>query len=49
MSQDQDMIPTKETPMFAPMELDLTVDSDAALLQKRMVVANLPRDEIDDR
>ena len=49
MSQDQDMIPTKETPNFTPMELDLTVDSDAALLQQRMLVAKLPRDELDDR
>ena len=49
MSQDQDMIPTKESPGYQPMELDLTVDSDAVLLQQRMLVAKLSRDEIEDR
>ena len=49
MSQDQDMIPTKETNDYPDMELDLTVDSDAALLQQRMLVAKLSRDEVEDR
>ena len=50
MSQDQDMIPTKEDPGYdATMELDLTVDTDAVLLQQRMLVAKLSRDEVEDR
>ena len=50
MSQDTDMIPTKEdTGDDATMELDLTVDTDAVLLQQRMLVAKLSRDEVEDR
>ena len=45
------MIPTKESPGFpgGGLELDLTVDSDAALLQQRMLVAKLSREEVEDR
>ena len=53
MSEDQDLIPTKDAPMYqmglAGVELDLTVDSDAALLQQRMLVAKLSREEVEDR
>ena len=53
MSEDQDLIPTKDDPMYqvrlGGMELDLTVDSDAALLQQRMLVAKLSREEVEDR
>ena len=53
MSEDQDLIPTKDAPMYqmglAGVELDLTVDSDTALLQQRMLVAKLSREEVEDR
>ena len=53
MSEDQDLIPTKDAPMYqmglAGVELDLTVDSDAALLQQRLLVAKLSREEVEDR
>ena len=49
MSQDQDMIPTKETTEYQGLELDLTVDSDGALLQQRMLMSKLSRDEVEDR
>ena len=48
-SQEHDMIPTKEDPGYDEAELDLTVDTDAVLLQQRMLVAKLTRDEVEDR
>ena len=39
----------QESPGYAGLELDLTVDSDAALLQQRLLVAKLSRDEVEDR
>ena len=53
MSGEPDMIPTKEVGQRGQysggLELDLTVDTDAALVQQRAVVARLGRDALEDR
>ena len=51
------MIPTKESgaqygagnPQYQGLEIDLTAESDAALLQQRRLVDKLPREELEDR
>ena len=60
MTRDADMIPTKESgaqygagvgeqPQYQGLEIDLTAESDAALLQQRRLVDKLPREELEDR
>ena len=49
MSRNEDMIPTKDTNGYHGLEIDLTTDTDAALVQQRTLVAKLGRDELEDR
>ena len=38
-----------EQPQYQGLEIDLTAESDAALLQQRRLVDKLPREELEDR
>ena len=49
MSRNEDMIPTKDTNGYHGLDIDLTTDTDAALVQQRTLVAKLGRDELEDR